>query len=495
VPELNRLACESGKIGKQSRNPFYEMRGNMTTRKPTLIIPVENQVRELDPKLFLASTAAARGFPCVVGSRREIEFRIDAFPRSIYLSKSMTVRSALFFTVARKLGHEIVTWDEEALVHLPSKIYFSRRLSPLAIRYVSGLFAWGPDNATLWESYAGLPSTTPIHITGNPRADLLRSETRSFYWQEVEEIRKKFGDFILVNTNFNHVNAFYPSMNLFRPAKRPGQRPKFGRAARGMTLEYAEGLRDHKQAVLEDFKKTIPALEREFPHCNIVVRPHPTENQDTYRRIAAQCSHVHVTNEGNVVPWLLATKAVVHNGCTTGLEAYVLGVPAITYRATVNETYDNGFYRVPNLLSHQCFDHEHLRSTLSEILAGRLGPADGDERKVLLRNHLAAMEGPLACERIVDALEQLVEPMALANESGLRERWQRLYITGGLRLVNRYKSYLPGSHNRPEFQRHRYPGVSVSQLRRKLARIQGILGLKGGDLAVEEVFDGVFRIH
>jgi surface carbohydrate biosynthesis protein len=467
----------------------------METRKPTLIIPVENQVRELDPKLLLASTAAARGFPCVVGSRREIEFRIDAFPRSIYLSKSMTVRSALFFTVARKLGHEIVTWDEEALVHLPPRIYFSRRLSPLAIRYVSGLFAWGPDNASLWEGYAGLPPTTPIHITGNPRADLLRPESRSFYRPEVEGIRERFGDFILVNTNFNHVNAFYPSMNLFRPPKRPGRRAKFGRAARGMTLEYAKGLRDHKQAVLEDFKRTIPLLEREFPQCNIVVRPHPTENQDTYRQIAAQCSRVQVTNEGNVVPWLLATKAVVHNGCTTGLEAYVLGVPAVSYRATVNDTYDYGFYRVPNLLSHQCFDQDHLRSTLSEILAGRLGPADGDDRKALLRDHLAAMDGPLACERIVDVLEQMVERKPLGLEGDLRERWRKLYVTGGLRLVNRYKSYLPGSHNRPEFQRHRYPGVAVRQLQEKLARIQEIFGPKAGDLNVEEVFDGVFKIH
>jgi surface carbohydrate biosynthesis protein len=464
-------------------------------RKPTLIIPVENQVRELDPKLLLVCTAVARGFPCVVGSRREIEFRIDAFPRSIYLSKSMTVRSALFFTVARKLGHEIMTWDEEALVHLPPRIYFSRRLSPLAIRYVSGLFAWGPDNAALWKGYYGLTPTTPIHVTGNPRADMLRPETRSFYRQEVEGIRERFGDFILVNTNFNHVNAFYPGMNLFRPSKRPGQKPKFGRAARGMTFEYAQGLRDHKQAVLEDFKKTIPALERAFPHCNIVVRPHPTENHDTYRQIATRCSRVHVTNEGNVVPWLLATKALVHNGCTTGLEAFVLGVPAVSYRATINETYDHGFYRVPNLLSHQCFDHDHLRSTLEAILEGRLGPADGDERKVLLKNHLAAMEGPLSCERIVDALEEIIEQTPHPFESGLRERWRQLYISGCLRLVNRYKSYLPGAHNRPEFQRHRYPGIALGQLQEKLARIQEILGLKGGDLTVEELFDGVFRIH
>lgn len=262
-----------------------------------------------------------------------------------------------------------------------------------------------------------------------------------------------------------------------------------------MTFEYAEGLRDHKKAVLEDFRKAIPALERDFPQCNIVVRPHPTENQDTYREIAARCRRVHVTNEGNVVPWLRATRAVVHNGCTTGLEAFVLGVPAVSYRATIDETYDHGFYRVPNLLSHQCFDHDHLRHTLEEILGGRLGPADGDARRALLQEHLTAMEGPLACERIVDVLEEMVEANRPALNASPAERWRKIYISGGLRLGNRYKSYLPGSHNRPEFQRHRYPGVVVGQLQDKLERIRGILGDKGRVLTVEEVFDGVFRIH
>jgi hypothetical protein len=84
-----------------------------------LLIPVENQVRELDPKLLLACIAAKRGFSSVIGSRRELEFRIDSYPKSIYLSKSMTRRSLIFFRMARKFGHHIVTWDEEALVHLP----------------------------------------------------------------------------------------------------------------------------------------------------------------------------------------------------------------------------------------------------------------------------------------------------------------------------------------------------------------------------------------
>ena len=36
--------------------------------RPSLIIPVENQVRELDPKLLLATVAARRGFTSILGS-------------------------------------------------------------------------------------------------------------------------------------------------------------------------------------------------------------------------------------------------------------------------------------------------------------------------------------------------------------------------------------------------------------------------------------------
>ena len=81
----------------------------MTNHKKWLLIPVENQVRELDPKLLFACVAAERGFTSVIGSRREMEFNIDMFPLSIYLSKSMTVRSLLFFRVANEFGHDIVT--------------------------------------------------------------------------------------------------------------------------------------------------------------------------------------------------------------------------------------------------------------------------------------------------------------------------------------------------------------------------------------------------
>jgi surface carbohydrate biosynthesis protein len=465
----------------------------MTTKKALLLIPVENQVRELDPKLLLACIAARRGFSSMIGSRREMELNIDQFPRSIYLSKSMTIRSLIFFRVAKRFNHEIVTWDEEALVHLPAETYFSRRLDPKAIRFVSCLFAWGQDNADLWRQYPQLPANIPIHITGTPRNDMMRSQLRPFYEEAVKKIKSRYGDFFLVNTNVNHVNAYGPDMNLFKPVKKSGDKPKFGRAARGMSRAYAEGLRDHKQAVFDHFIKLIPELEKAFPDCNIVVRPHPTENHAVYNQIADNCERVYVTNEGNVVPWIMATKAVLHNGCTTGVEAYVMGVPAVSYRATINEDYDYGFYILPNKMSHQCFDFDQLKDLLQRILRGELGAADGDERQALIQDYLASREGPLACERMVDVLETMAEDFNVSPKESLKNKLERWVVIRGLHLVKSIKSSLPGSHNRPEFQRHRFPEISLETLQTKLHRFQQLLGYTK-ELKVEKVTDVIFKI-
>jgi surface carbohydrate biosynthesis protein len=465
----------------------------MKSTKATLLIPVENQVRELDPKLLLACIAARRGFSTVIGSHREIDLRIASFPRSLYLCKSFTIRNRKMFHIMNKLGHEIVTWDEEALVHLPPEIYFSRRLSPLTMQYLSHLFAWGKDNAELWRQYPELPAGLPIHVTGNPRSDMLRPEMRAFYENEVKKLLNAYGNFILVNTNFNHVNAFFPTQNLFQPVKSPEEEPRFGKAGRGMSREYAEGLRDHKQAIFEEFQRLIPELEQAFPHYTIVVRPHPTESQEIYNEIAAQCERVRVTNEGNIVPWLMATRAVIHNGCTTGVEAYVMSVPAISYRAKINEHYDYGFYRLPNLLSHQCFTLEELRETLSKILTGELGAADGDKRKELIDHYLAAQDGQLACKRIINVLEETMEGRSELPKPAFPERFGGWCRATGRLLIKRVKAYIPGSHAPPEFHRHRYPGISLEELDSRIRKFQQLLGDEG-DLRVEEVFHHIFRI-
>lgn len=465
----------------------------MTTTNSFLLIPVENQVRELDAKLLLACIAANRGFPSIIGSKREVESRIASFPRSIYLAKSLLQGHSKFLRIARKFGHKIVAWDEDALVHLPAETYYSRRLSPASLACVSRLFAWGEDNAELWRQYQDLPAGLPIHITGNPRNDLLRSQIQPFYQNDVKKIQDMFGNFILVNTNFNHVNAFSPVRRLFLPVNQPGEEPQFGRAARGMSRDYAEGLRDHKQAIFEYFQNMIPTLATAFPDYTIVVRPHQVESQDIYLRIASGCQRVQVTNEGNVVPWLMACKAVILNGCTTSVEAYAMGVPAISYRAVVNDDYDLGFYRLPNMLSHQCFDFEQLRQTLGEILNGKLGVLDSDESKKIVSHHLAALDGPLACERIVDVLEKAIADLGTSSKPPLTSRLTGWYKATKRRVRRRSKSRNTGPHKSREHHLKKNPAIPVQDLCDRIARFQQLLGVDRQP-RVDQIHAKLFRI-
>ena len=291
-----------------------------------------------------------------------------------------------------------------------------------------------------------------------------------------------------------HINAFGADLNLFQSEAKPDEKPKFGRAARGMRLAYAEGLRDHKSAVFESFKQMIPVLEEAFPDYTIVVRPHPTEKHDVYHEIAAHCQRVAVTNDGNVVPWLMAAKALVHNGCTTGVEAYVMGLPAVSYRAAVDERYDDGFYRLPNLISHQCFSLAELTGTLRKILTGAIGAANGDDRRALIKQYLAAQEGPLACERMVDVLEKIGSDMQHTAPPSSGMRMQQWVIAKALYLARWVQPRLPGSHNRPEFQKHRFPGIAIEDLRQRIDRFQTIMG-RSRQPQTEQLFDKIFRIN
>jgi len=334
----------------------------------------------------------------------------------------------------------------------------------------------------------------PIHVTGNPRSDMLRPELRSFYEPEAEEIRKNHGRFILVNTNFNHVNAFFPAQNLFQPVNNTGEAPQFGKAAVGMSREYAEGLRDHKIAVFKTFKQLIPILDRTYPDHTVIVRPHPTESQQVYMDIAKDCQRVKVTNEGNVVPWLLATDVVIHNGCTTGVEAYMMDVPAISYRAAINEAYDMGFYRLPNLISHQCYDIDQLQDTLTKILQGELGAATGDDRAELVKQYLAAQDGPLACERIVEVLEKKMKRQPVLPKPPLSDRISGRVTANYRRIYKNIKKHIPGTHAPAHFHRHRYPGISLQELINRINKIQQVLG-DTSKIKAEQISDQIFLIR
>ena len=459
-----------------------------------MLIPIENQVRELDAKLLLACAAAKRGIESIIGPRRQVEFRISSFPRSIFISKDLTSGNGRFFRILNQLGHISVAWDEEGLIHQPPEIYFKERFAVNALKYVSHLFAWGPNNAELWRQFSKMPADKPIHITGNPRGDMLRMEMRPFFEDEVEQIQQVYKDFILINTNFGAINAFTPIQNLIHSKEKDGEKPALGRTAKGMDRDYAVKYQRHIQSIFEDIKQLILDIDKAFPEITIVVRPHPDEDLQVYHDIASHCRNVRVTNEGNVLPWLIATKALIHNGCTTGVEAYAMGVPAIAYRTTTDNFFDKGIYHLPNSLSHQCFSFAELQNTLEQILAGQLGVPNGNEPQALFKRYFAAQEGAFAAERIVDIIEKVIANTDGWPKPGLGDRLEGRYRAIRRRLKKRIKSYLSSASITIDFERHRYPGISLAGMQKRISRFQQVLKYRE-EIKTVQISRQLFKIN
>ena len=453
----------------------------MNNSASTIIIPVETQVRELDAKLLLACVAAERGFPVILGSRAFVHYKVSALPRGVYLAKSMRKLSIRMFEILRQLGHEIVAWDEEGLLREPDTDYYRWRLSPITMRQVSHLIAWGQDDARVLDAYPGYHGA-PIHIAGNPRIDLMRSELKGYFQPQVDDIRERFGNFVLVNTNFSKVNHFYSDLSPLKKAIEAKDPQSIN--------SFDAGWGHHKLALFEHFQQMLGPLCEALGGYKVVLRPHPAENHGPWEAIADQCPNLHIANDGSITPWLMATQAVIANSCTTQVEAAVLDTPSVSFMPVASSKFD---HELPNALSHRVDTVDNLCRTVQSIVDGQLGPLDYKKRRQRLDPHIASLDGPLAAERMVDALEQGGYRHSSPPASPI-SKYAHGWIHNRLRTVVKHINMRrPGHRNNLAYHTHRFPDITVDEIMQRIERM-GTLLKRFGSIRVEPYSKHIFSI-
>jgi hypothetical protein len=77
---------------------------------------------------------------------------------------------------------------------------------------------------------------------------------------------------------------------------------------------------------------------------------------------------------------------------------------------------------------------------------------------------------------MVDLLEAVIDNGSALPKPSVLDRLEGWSISTLRTLIKRSKEHIPGSHNRPEFQRHRYPRVSLEEIRARLSRFRQALG-------------------
>ncbi|MGY6629820.1 MAG: surface carbohydrate biosynthesis protein [Wenzhouxiangella sp.] len=425
-----------------------------------LILPCETRVREFRAKLLLALVAASRGVSAIVGAKKAIDLNLDRYPAGVYIGKSVTARSRHNLQLARACGHRVALWDEEGLVWASREVYWRTKVDAATLNTPELLLAWGQMNASAWTEhpdYAGVP----VVAAGNPRADLLKPALRALFDREVAAIRERFGEFVLINTNFSRVNHVQPRQNRHLKWLRE-QRPDDPRG----------GFAAHKYDLFKAFCQALPALARAMPDRRFVIRPHPSEKAETWQALAAGLDNVSVQHDGNVVAWLLACQGLVHNGCTTAIEAFQVSRPALAFTPLPPSDFD---HPLPNGVSLDCPTVEQLQSRVEQAFQHSeelFAEQQAGQAGALMREALAGIDRPgLDCDALLDALAPL---LAAAVEAPSRRSRLALMLRRAARPI---EHRLPGTANYGPYLAHMFAPLDDAEVGQELQRMAACLEL------------------
>lgn len=443
----------------------------MTTNvRYPIVLPSETQSREFDAKLLLARFLAERGHPVYVGSRIEIHKRIHTLPIGLYLAKDIRSPSRRIFRILRRLGFQIAAWDEEAFIFTDEATYHKKRVNSDNLNQLKAFFALSETNKTMVESAPGYHGT-PVHVTGNPRIDMLSRRCRGFFDPDVAVLRERFGNFILINSNFGQINHFLPSAEIAR------------------LTELVPAFWNFRLAVFEAFKELLPVLAQAFPDHQIVLRPHPSESHDTWREAAKGAPNVHVVHEGSVQPWIAASAVAIHNGCTTGLESYLLDHPVIVYQPVTSDEFDD---MLTNRAGTSVFSQDELIETVGSVLGGGNLAKPGKKVHTEVEQFFGPLDGTLASERMVEIIAEEGDGWFGTAPTAI-DRFQGWAESVGRSLVKSINAYRPGHKNSRAYNQHRFPGLSEAEVAERLDRLGSVLG-NTSRLKVRQVGGNIFCI-
>jgi surface carbohydrate biosynthesis protein len=188
------------------------------------------------------------------------------------------------------------------------------------------MLLWGEHQKSVLEKSA--PSSGPrVAVTGHPRFDLAKPHFSELYAPTAQ--LRKLGRYILFNGSFgfaNHVQGDHLGHYVSQLADT--------RRVPNTINTWAE---EHQQFAL--FLQAAEFVARERPDLTLVIRPHPSESADVYQKVFMHYDNIIVEHGSNdsVLTWINQATAVVHAGCTTGIEAKLAGVPVVCLRGTGNK--------------------------------------------------------------------------------------------------------------------------------------------------------------
>jgi surface carbohydrate biosynthesis protein len=372
--------------------------------KPRIALIVDHPQRDLAGMVLTAFELCQRGAVCHLVPLNLQDYELWALAPDFvllnfmrrgteHLAKQMIAAQIQFGLLDTEGGiwpdpenYTELLWNDTALLHQASCICM-----------------WGPRLAK-YTTAQGFFRPSQVIITGCSRFDFYEQRWRGLFRVADQDERTRRAKRILINTNYTTVNS--------RIVSAAANVAQF-RAIFGWSDERIGRLVDAEEQAIAATIDMARELARTYPHSEIVVRPHPFENPERYRRGLGDLENIEINTTGPVQPQIFRASVVIQRSCTTAIEACLAAVPTLSPQ----------WIPAPNLMpmseavSVPCASYQDMHAQIEAIFAGQYVPSADLQHAIdtVIQDWFYQIDG-LAYRRVSDAVLGRIHRRRVVNE-------------------------------------------------------------------------------
>ena len=325
--------------------------------KKRIYFSIETKIREFNARILFSILAAARGYSVVIGSRGHFLRFCNKLKKGLFLSNGTTKRLSSVSEKFKELGFKVGHLDEEGAITFDYQHHIWRYDFDL-FKKIDFFFAVGKREreAILSNHLEGQPENK-IFITGNNRFDMLHENFHHIYKEDINEIKKKYGEFVLITTKFNRINYI----------KRSDEDDfvkgciKSGYTRREIDYYFASQSVQEQKKTMSELENFLKELNKNFPDKKFLLKPHPGEDFDYWLKFKKNINQTNFeiipVNEFHTNAFILASNFLIASNCTTLLECYLLNKLGLNFLPYENTRLH---YELPKTLSENCYSKDEL---------------------------------------------------------------------------------------------------------------------------------------
>jgi len=332
-----------------------------------LLFPIETINRELDYRLLLASALAGEGHTIYIGQHDYLNKIVPHLKEGgLYLGKNIFHKASdqedfKHYHLIKNNGFDVIYMHEEGAVFEGDEEDWKKRL----IRsYDTNIFDendvlcdWGDFQANFDRQRS---KKAKVIATGHPRFELYKPEWKFYYQEKAKEYKKEYGSYIMVMGNYIIGNHGLGYSHVF--SEKGGY--EVNNDERRL---YRVGHYTYHAQQMHAMVELTHHLAFQFPNINFIYRPHPSENQAYYETVFKGVKNIIVNHKGEVGPWISGALGLIHDGCTTAIEATLAEIPVMNYKPLNNNHYQ---YWLPNQLGGKVTNLDEAKEMIKNIVEG-----------------------------------------------------------------------------------------------------------------------------